>query len=93
MSDSAMADAEQGDRLVVGRRYDFDDLGAYEVIGLSIYSITADDGSSLSWNSWGLDGVSESNKGAYLCVVGTPHLGLCYAVEVEPGARPERVRE
>lgn len=92
MSDSAMAEAEQGARLVVGCRYAFDDLGAYEVTGLSIYSITADDGSSLSWDSWGLVGVSEDNEGAYLCVVASSHLGLCYAVEVEPGERPARAQ-
>lgn len=88
MSDSAIENA----LLVVGQQYAFDDLGAYKVRGLSIYSITADDGRSLSWNSWGLDGVSEGNEGAYLCVVGTPHMGLCYAIEVEQGARPARAQ-
>lgn len=75
--------------LVVGRRYHFEGWGAYEVIGVSLYAIAADDGVRRQWDSWGLVGVDADNEGQSLCIVATPYLGLCYTLEVEPGARPD----
>ena len=88
MSDQAPAEAD----LQVGGRYVFPGWGEYEVLSKSPYTMVNEEGRALRWFSWVVINVAGGEGAEHECIIGSPFLGLCFAVLVGESDRPQRAR-